>query len=66
MMNDRSGAKNNGRSGLAAPSNDRSFTGGLAGRIAALAGIDPDNPDQPVPPPGGLLARLPSAAGFFV
>jgi len=22
------------------------------------AGIDPDNPDQPVPPPGGLLALL--------
>ncbi len=34
------------------------FKGGLAGRIAALAGIDPDNPDQPVPPPGGLLALL--------
>jgi hypothetical protein len=33
-------------------------TGGLAGRIAALAGIDPDSPDQPVPPPGGLLALL--------
>jgi hypothetical protein len=32
--------------------------GGLAGRIAALSGIDPDNPDQPVPPPGGLLALL--------
>jgi hypothetical protein len=32
--------------------------GGLAGRIAALAGIDSDNPDQPVPPSGGLLARL--------
>lgn len=32
--------------------------GGLAGRIAALAGIDPDNPDRPVPPPGGLLALL--------
>ena len=32
--------------------------GGLAGRIAALAGVDPDNPDQPMPPPGGLLARL--------
>lgn len=32
--------------------------GGLAGRIAALAGIDPDNPDQPVPPPGGLLKLL--------
>jgi len=32
--------------------------GGLAGRIAALAGIDPDNPDQPVPPPGGLRKLL--------
>jgi hypothetical protein len=32
--------------------------GGLAGRIAALSGFDPDNPDQPVPQPGGLLARL--------
>ena len=31
---------------------------GLPGRIAALSGIDPDNPDQPVPPPGGLLALL--------
>lgn len=29
--------------------------GGLAGRLAALAGIDPDNPDASVPPPGGLL-----------
>ena len=28
--------------------------GGLAARIAALAGIDPDSPDQPVPQPGGL------------
>jgi len=41
-----------------APSDSPSPTGGLAGRIAALAGIDPDNPDRPVPPPGGLLARL--------
>jgi hypothetical protein len=32
--------------------------GGLAARIAALAGIDPDSPDQPVPQPGGLLALL--------
>jgi hypothetical protein len=30
--------------------------GGLAGRIAALAGFDPDNPDAP--PAGGLLALL--------
>ena len=29
--------------------------GGLPGRIAALAGIDPQNPDQPAPQPGGLL-----------
>jgi hypothetical protein len=29
--------------------------GGLAGRIAAMAGIDPRNPDRLVPPPGGLL-----------
>jgi hypothetical protein len=41
-----------------APSDGPSPMGGLAGRIAALAGIDPDNPDQPVPPPGGLLALL--------
>jgi len=40
------------------PWDDPNFRGGLAGRIAALAGIDPDNPDQPVPPPGGLLALL--------
>jgi hypothetical protein len=31
---------------------------GLRGRLAALAGIDPDNPDQLAPPVGGLLARL--------
>ena len=41
-----------------APSDSPSPMGGLAGRIAALAGIDPDNPDRPVPPPGGLLALL--------
>jgi hypothetical protein len=29
--------------------------GGLAGRLAALAGIDSENPDQPAPQPGGLL-----------
>ncbi|MBR1194914.1 hypothetical protein JQ574_02605 [Bradyrhizobium sp. AUGA SZCCT0158] len=39
-----------------APSVSPSPMGGLAGRIAALSGIDPDNPDQP--PPGGLLALL--------
>jgi hypothetical protein len=41
-----------------APSGSPSLMGGLAGRIAALAGIDPDTPDRPVPPPGGLLALL--------
>jgi hypothetical protein len=40
------------------PFDDRSFSGGLAGRTAALTGIDPDNPGQPVAEPGGLLARL--------
>lgn len=39
-----------------APSDSPSPMGGLAGRIAALAGIDPDHPDQP--PAGGLLALL--------
>jgi hypothetical protein len=34
----------------------QSFSGGLLGRLAAvLAGIDPGNPEQPVPQPGGLL-----------
>lgn len=37
------------------PSGDPNSLGGLAGRIAALAGIDPENPDQPAPQPGGLL-----------
>jgi hypothetical protein len=41
-----------------APSDSPSPTGGLAGRIAALAGIDPNNPDQPVPQSGGLLGLL--------
>ena len=41
-----------------APSDDSIPTGGLAGRIAVLSGIGPNNPDQPVPPPGGLLALL--------
>jgi len=31
---------------------------GLPGRLAALAGIDPDSPDRPAPPAGGLLALL--------
>jgi hypothetical protein len=38
-----------------APSGNPNSVGGLAGRIAAMAGIDPDNPDQLVPPAGGLL-----------
>ena len=41
-----------------APSDDSTPMGGLAGRIAALSGIDPDHPDQPVPTLGGLLALL--------
>jgi len=41
-----------------APSDSPSPMGGLVGRIAALSGIDPHNPDQPVPQPGGLLALL--------
>jgi hypothetical protein len=39
-----------------APSDSPTPMGGLAGRIAALAGLDPDNRDAP--PPGGLLALL--------
>jgi hypothetical protein len=39
-----------------APSDNSIPMGGLAGRIAALTGFDPDNPDAP--PPGGLLALL--------
>jgi len=44
--------------GSLAPPDRPSPMGGLAGRIAALAGMDPDNPEQSVPPSGGLLARL--------
>ena len=33
-----------------APSDDPNFSGGLLGRLAALAGIDPQNPNQPAPP----------------
>lgn len=40
---------------LPAPAGNPNALGGLARRIAELAGIDPDNPDAPVPPPGGLL-----------
>ena len=39
-----------------APSDSSMPMGGLAGRIAALTGFDPDNPDAP--PPGGLLKLL--------
>jgi hypothetical protein len=43
--------------GASPASSDSSIpTGGLAGRIAALTGFDPDNPDAP--PAGGLLALL--------
>jgi hypothetical protein len=34
-----------------APSDDPNFSGGLLGRLAALAGIDPQNPTQPALPP---------------
>jgi hypothetical protein len=34
-----------------APLDDSSFSGGLPGRLAALLGVDPQNPDQPAPPP---------------
>jgi hypothetical protein len=33
-----------------APSDDPNVSGGLLGRFAALAGIDPQNPNQPAPP----------------
>ncbi|MET3839767.1 hypothetical protein [Bradyrhizobium sp. OAE829] len=39
-----------------APSDSSIPMGGLTGRIAALTGFDPDNPDAP--PPGGLLKLL--------
>jgi hypothetical protein len=32
------------------PSDDSSFSGGLLGRLAALMGVDPKNPDQLAPP----------------
>ena len=38
------------------PAGDSIPMGGLAGRIAALTGFDPDNPHAP--PPGGLFALL--------
>jgi len=34
-----------------ARSEDANFSGGLLGRLAALAGLDPQNPEQPAPPP---------------
>jgi hypothetical protein len=34
-----------------APSEDANFSDGLLGRLAALAGLDPQNPTQPAPPP---------------
>lgn len=33
------------------PSDNQNSSGGLPGRIAALAGIDPQNPTQFAPPP---------------
>jgi hypothetical protein len=33
------------------PSEDANFSGGLLGRLAALTGLDPQNPTQPAPPP---------------
>jgi hypothetical protein len=30
---------------------DPNYSGGLLGRYLALAGLDPENPDQPAPPP---------------
>jgi hypothetical protein len=33
------------------PSDDSNFSGGLLGRMAALMGVDPQNPDQLAPPP---------------
>jgi hypothetical protein len=37
------------------PSDSSNHAGGLLGRLAALAGVDPQNPDQLAPPAGGLL-----------
>ena len=34
-----------------APSNEPKFSGGLLGRLAALMGVDPENPTQLAPPP---------------
>jgi hypothetical protein len=34
----------------APPPDDSNFSGGLLGRLAALMGVDPQNPDQLAPP----------------
>jgi hypothetical protein len=47
-----------GAPGVSLAPSDSPAPMGLPGRLAALAGIDPDNPDQLAPPVGGLLARL--------
>jgi hypothetical protein len=39
----------------AAPSDGATFSGGLLGRLAALAGLDQQNPGQPAPPPDDQL-----------
>jgi hypothetical protein len=54
---DASGASARRQGALAVPFNESNSIGGLPGMIAAAAGIDPYNPDQP-PPAGGLLALL--------
>jgi hypothetical protein len=41
---------------VAPPSDDSNFSGGLLGRLAALMGVDPQNPDQLAPPPDELRA----------
>jgi hypothetical protein len=51
------------------PSDNPNFSGGLLGRVAALAGIDPQNPMQPAPPPlddglRGLYRDDPSRGSF--
>jgi hypothetical protein len=40
------------------PTSTPESMGGLAGRLAALAGIDPNDPDQTAPPTGGLFGLL--------
>jgi hypothetical protein len=41
-----------------APSDDPNFSGGLLGRLAALAGVDPQNPTQAAPPPDDPLLEF--------